>query len=169
MRRYLGRFRGQYPVPRLPDLRHVGWSWLGGTLAIALIAGIASAANAPLMIPPFGATAVLALGVHESPLAQPRNIIGGHMVTGVIGVGALMLLGDGWWVMALAVGTAIAAMQLTRTVHPPAGANPVLIMLSGADWWFLLMPLLAGASAMVVVAVIFNKLVPGRRYPSYWL
>jgi len=82
MRRYLGRFRGQYPVPRLPDLRHVGWSWLGGTLAIALIAGIASAANAPLMIPPFGATAVLALGVHESPLAQPRNIIGGHMVTG---------------------------------------------------------------------------------------
>jgi len=169
MRRYLGRFRGQYPVPRLPDLRHVGWSWLGGTLAIALIAGIASAANAPLMIPPFGATAVLALGVHESPLAQPRNIIGGHMVTGVIGVGALMLLGDGWWVMALAVGTAIAAMQLTRTVHPPAGANPVLIMLGGADWWFLLMPLLAGASAMVVVAVIFNKLVPGRRYPSYWL
>jgi len=146
MRRYLGRFRGQYPVPRLPDLRHVGWSWLGGTLAIALIAGIASAANAPLMIPPFGATAVLALGVHESPLAQPRNIIGGHMVTGVIGVGALMLLGDGWWVMALAVGTAIAAMQLTRTVHPPAGANPVLIMLGGADWWFLLMPLLASAS-----------------------
>ena len=138
-------------------------------MAIALVAGIAGASNAPLIIPPFGATVVLALGVHESPLAQPRNILGGHMITGIIGLGALMLLGDAWWVMALAVGTGIAAMQLTRTVHPPAGANPILIMLSGAaDWSFLLLPLLAGASALVVFAVVFNKLVPGRRYPAYW-
>lgn len=137
-------------------------------MAIALVAGIASAGNAPLIIPPFGATVVLALGVHESPLAQPRNILGGHMIAGIIGVGALVLLGDAWWAMALAVGTAIAAMQLTRTVHPPAGANPILIMLGGADWSFLLLPLLAGTSALVVFAVVFNKLVPGRRYPAYW-
>ncbi len=80
-----------------------------------------------------------------------------------------MLLGAHWWSMALAAGTAIAVMQLTRTVHPPAGSNPVIVMLTAPKWEFLLMPTLIGAVILVMVAILFNNLPKERAYPKYWM
>ena len=80
----------------------------------------------------------------------------------------ITLLGAHWWSVALAVGTAIAVMQLTRTVHPPAGSNPVIVMLTAPGWDFLLTPTLIGAMILVLVAVIFNNLPKERAYPKYW-
>ena len=144
------------------------WSWAGAAVAIGLIGALSASTATPWLMAPFGATAVLVFGLPDSPLAQPRNVIGGHVLTTLVGLIFLSLLGPQWWSMALAVATAIAVMQLTRMVHPPAGANPLLVMLSGASWSFLATPVLIGSVAIVLAALLCNNLAPDRRYPVYW-
>lgn len=72
------------------------------------------------------------------------------------------------WSLGLAVGVAIVAMMVTRTVHPPAGSNPVIVFLSHPGWSFLFFPVLAGAVLLTFVALLFHSAVPKRRYPAYW-
>lgn len=168
MHSYLQKMKGGSDLPPKQHLRDIFWSWCGGAFSIGTIAFIANATNQPILMAPLGASAVLAFGVPSSPLAQPRNIIGGHLLTAVVGVIFLMILGDAWWAMGLAVATSIAGMQLTRTVHPPAGANPLIVMFVGAGWEFILLPTLAGAALLTLCAVLFNNLASGRRYPLYW-
>ena len=79
------------------------------------------------------------------------------------------VFGSSWWSMALALSSAIAIMHLTRTVHPPAGSNPVIVMLSMPGWRFLLTPTLLGAAILVAVALLFNNSRKTDRYPRYWL
>ncbi|MFC0212328.1 HPP family protein [Paenibacillus chartarius] len=123
---------------------------------------------------PFGATCVLAFGLPDSPLAQPRNIVGGHLLSTAIGLLTLACFGSHPWSLALGVALAIAAMHLTRTVHPPAGADPLLVMLSGAGWSFLLTPVLAGSVLIVAAAWLYHRLMPVSsgsapvRYPKGW-
>lgn len=100
---------------------------------------------------PFGATTVLVFGVPESPLAQPRNVILGHLLTALIGVCFTEFVGVTPFSLAAATGFAVSAMLLTKTTHPPAGANPLLIMLTGQSWGFLLAPVLLGAVIIVLV------------------
>ena len=168
MTNYLRKMRGGAALPQRPAHGYVLWSWCGGGVAIGLIAYITVATGQTILMAPLGASAVLAFGVPDSPLAQPRNIIGGHVLTAAIGVLFLNLFGAEWWSMGLAVATAIAAMQITRTVHPPAGANPLVVMLIGASWGYVLTPVLAGSLILTGCAVIFNNLSENRRYPLYW-
>lgn len=153
--------------PRAP-MKHILWSWLGSAIAIGSAAWIASVVEMPFVFAPLGASAVLAFAVPESPLAQPRNIIGGHMVSAIVGVLFLMLLGNAWWVMPLAVATAIAVMLLTKTVHPPAGANPLIVLMASSQWDFVFITVLPGAMILTMCALIFNNFAKGRRYPTYW-
>ncbi|MDY7578427.1 HPP family protein [Herbaspirillum sp. RTI4] len=169
MQNYFKKMRGGSALPARPALRHVALSWLGGFLAITAVAGLTDIAHLPLVLGSFGATCVLVFGFPESPFSQPRNVIGGHFLASLVGLLFLTLFGAHWWSMALAVGTSIALMQLTRTVHPPAGSNPVIVMLAAPAWGFLLMPTLIGAVVIVLVAVIFNNLPQERSYPKYWL
>ena len=168
MKNYLKKMRGGAALPQRPAIGYVFWSWCGGVFAIGLVAYIAVATGQPILMAPLGASAVLAFGVPDSPLAQPRNIVGGHVLTAFIGLVFLEAFGADWWSMGAAVATAIAAMQVTRTVHPPAGANPLLIMVLGASWDFLLIPVLAGSVILAACAVVFNNLADNRRYPLYW-
>ncbi|MFC7049652.1 HPP family protein [Emcibacter nanhaiensis] len=147
------------------DYRHIFWSWLGGAVAIGLLGALTGYTNVPLLMAPFGASCVLVFGLPESPLAQPRNVIGGHTLTALTGFIFLYLFGDGWWAIGLAVGTAIALMQLTRTTHPPAGANPILVMLSAPTASFLLFPVLSGALLVVFVGILVNNISTTRSYP----
>ena len=71
--------------------------------------------------------------------------------------------------MALALATAIAVMIATRTVHPPAGSNPLIVFLLGADWDYLVFPSLMGSIILVLVAIFYNNLHKNRAYPQYWL
>lgn len=153
--------------PRAP-MKHILWSWLGSAIAIGSAASIAFVAQMPFLFAPLGASAVLAFAVPDSPLAQPRNIIGGHLLSAIVGVMFLMLLGNAWWVMPLAVATAIAVMLLTKTVHPPAGANPLIVLMASSQWDFVFITVLPGAMILTVCALIFNNLAKGRRYPIYW-
>ncbi len=141
---------------------------IGGFLAIAMLALIVQSTNAPLILGSFGATCVIVFGLPDTPFAQPRNVILGHFLSSLIGLLFLSLFGAHWWSMALAVSVAIAVMMLTRTVHPPAGSNPVIIMLAQPGWGFLLMPTLLGAVGIVLVALVYNNYPKGRQYPKYW-
>ena len=166
--KYIKLFGGT-ALPARASLKHIGLSWLGGCLAIGVVAYLAAISHATLMLGSFGATCVLVFGFPESPFSQPRNVIAGHVLSSFVGLVFLVLLGTQWWSVALAAGTAIALMQLTRTVHPPAGSNPVIVMLTAPGWSFLLTPTLLGALLLVLVALLFNNLFSERAYPKYWL
>ncbi|MNR82282.1 HPP family protein [compost metagenome] len=169
MNQYFSKMRGGTALPPQPAVRHVALSWLGGFLAIAAVALATNASQLPLVLGSFGASCVLIFGFPESPFSQPRNVIGGHFLSSFIGLLFLTLFGAHWWSMALAAGTAIAVMQLTRTVHPPAGSNPVIVMLSAPAWSFLLTPTLIGSIIVVLVAIVFNNIPKERSYPKYWM
>jgi CBS-domain-containing membrane protein len=79
------------------------------------------------------------------------------------------MFGHDAWVMALAVSTTIGLMQLTHTLHPPAGATPLVILMTSASWKFFFTPVLTGSLLLVLCAVVFNNLAHDRSYPKYWL
>lgn len=140
---------------------------LGVFAGIAVLAFGSFNLGVLLILGSFGSSAVLLFGFPELHFAQPRSLIGGHVVSSAAGLGTLALLGPSWWSLALAVAAALALMMLSRTVHPPAGSNPVIIYLTAPAWKFLLFPTLFGAAAMVAVAVVFHRACR-RRYPLYW-
>ncbi|MDT8424913.1 MAG: HPP family protein [Methyloprofundus sp.] len=111
---------------RLPMLAILA-AWLASSLAIACVAYLGQIFDQPLILGSFGASCVLLFGFPDAVFSQPRNLIGGHVLCSLIGLGFLKLFGPDWWFMALAVGTALAVMLATRTVHPPASSNPVII------------------------------------------
>lgn len=132
---------------------------LGGALTIAVLAAVHATHVAALLIPPFGASCVLVFGVPASPFARPRNVIGGHLVSAAVGLGAVAVLGTGPLGVAVGVGLAIAAMMVSDTVHPPAGANPIVVAITGAGWPFLIAPILVGATVVVVMGLAYRRLI----------
>ncbi len=132
---------------------------IGATFAIGVLALTeAEISHVALLMAPFGATAVLVFGVPDSPLAQPKNVVLGHLITAFIGVFFTELIVVTPLTLALATGLAVSAMLLTKTTHPPAGANPMLIMLTGQTWLFLLTPVLTGALVIVLVGKLMTIL-----------
>lgn len=142
---------------------------VGGALTIAVlaaahathVAALHAAETLPLLIPPFGASCVLVFGAPASPFARPRNVIGGHLISAAMGLGAVAAFGAGPLAIALGVGLAIAAMMLSDTVHPPAGANPIVVAVSGAGWPFLAAPILLGATVVVAMGMAYQRLRKG--------
>lgn len=150
------------------SLQHMLYSWLGAFLGIATLAYLTSQDH-PFIAAPLGATAVLVFGVPDSPLAQPRNVIGGNLIAAIICVTLVQTFGTAPWVMAMAVATTIKLMQLTRTVHPPAGAVALLGVLTHASWSYVFTPVLAGSIVIILCTILFNNTAPGRTYPKHWL
>lgn len=168
MRGFFVKMKGTAPTPARPKIQHVFWSWLGAFVGIGGVGILSRLSGMELIIAPFGASCVLIFGVPDSPMAQPRNVIGGHVLASVVSLVFLTVFGQGLAVMALSVATVIALMQLTRTKHPPAGADPLVILMTGAHWKFLFSPILTGSVMLVLIALFFNNMVKGRRYPRYW-
>lgn len=126
------------------------------------------------MIGSFGASAVLVFGAVRSPLAQPRNLIGGHMISALIGVLCWKFLGQHMWLAeAMAVSTAIAVMHYTRTLHPPGGATALIAVIGSTaihqmGFFFILIPATLGPLILLVVALVVNNIPESRRYPEIW-
>lgn len=116
------------------------------------------------LIPPFGASMVLVMAVHQSPLAKPRNILLGHILSALSGIIILYLIGDNFLALGIAVALAVFVMIVTDTIHPPAGANPIIVILTGQGISFVLFPVAVGAFMLVVFAYLYNKLLK-RNYP----
>jgi CBS domain-containing membrane protein len=160
----------------LVDLKETFWSFLGSFLGIAAIGFIQSTYLSPMenvfLIGSFGATAVLIYGAIQSPLAQPRNLIGGHLISAVIGVTVYKLIPDQIWINApLAVSLSIIAMQYTKTLHPPGGATALIAVIGTENikslgYLYVLSPVLSGVSILLVVALIFNNMTNQRKYPT---
>lgn len=152
------------------------WSFLGSFIGIGIIAFIQSnslTANDNLfLIGSFGASSVLIYGVIQSPLAQPRNLIGGHLISALVGVIVAQLLPDIIWITApLAVSQAIVMMQITKTLHPPGGATALIAVIGSEKikslgFWYILSPVLTGCLILLAVALIFNNITSNRQYPS---
>ena len=156
--------------PRPPmTLRYAIWSFLSGTLGILAIFEITALVGQPLLIGSFGASAVLLFGATESPLAQPRNLVGGHLVSATVAVLVIALFGSTPLTIALGVGLAIFAMNLTHTTHPPGGATALIGVQGAVGPGFILVPVLAGALILLVTALFTNSVVYHRRYPKHWL
>ena len=101
------------------------------------------------LIPPFGASLVLVMAVHDSPLASPRNVFFGHVLSASSGVLMFYFFENTSLSIALGLALAIMAMQITNTVHPPAGANPIIAILGAKTFEFVIMPVAIGASFIV--------------------
>jgi len=141
---------------------------LGGFLGIGALALLSARLDVMLLLGSFGASCVLLFGFPDVPFAQPMNVIGGHLICTIIALAALHLIGPQPWVLALAVGCSIAAMMASRTVHPPAGSNPVIVFLGHSGWSFLLFPVFSGALLLVFIAWLYNNAVRKTPYPHYW-
>ena len=117
-------FRRHQPAANMMSVIKGG---VGGMISIAIIAGLSQLSGNIWLMAPFGATCVLLFSVPNSPLSQPANVVGGHMLSTAIGLAALYALPSAPWSMALAVGLAISAMAALRITHPPAGADPLVV------------------------------------------
>ncbi|MCB1352817.1 MAG: HPP family protein [Rhodobacteraceae bacterium] len=159
MKRFLAR-----PQPR-PSPRLVLMAGAGGVLAIACLGLMTDRAQMPLLMAPFGASCVLLFAVPGSPLSQPANVVGGHVLSTLVGLLLRLALPDAWWAVALAVGAAIALMTALRVTHPPAGADPLVVFAADPGFHFLLFPVASGAVALVAIAAVFHRL-SGTAYPA---
>lgn len=160
----------------LVDHKEHFWAFIGSFTGIGLIAFIQShwvdANDNLFLIGSFGATVVLLFGVIQSPLAQPRNLIGGHLISAFIGVTVAQFLPDIIWIAApLAVSQSIVMMQITKTLHPPGGATALIAVTGSAKlkslgYLYLLFPVLSGCLILLIVALIFNNITSKRQYPA---
>lgn len=163
--------------PRV-SVSEMAWSWIGGFLGIAGVSWVSQwffdAIDMSLMLGSFGASAVLVYGAIRSPLAQPRNLMGGHIISAIVGVIAWKLLNQHLWLAeAAAVATSIAAMHLTRTLHPPGGATALIAVIGSPEihnlgFWYVLAPATVGPLILLAVALLVNNIPGTRRYPEIW-
>ena len=142
---------------------------LGAAIAIGGMEWLSLASHFPLVIIPFATSIVLVIGSPEAEPAQPRAVIGGHVVATLVGLAMLWLTGPQAWAAAAAVGLAIVAMVVTGTFHPPAGINPLLVISNNLPWSFLLAPVLAGAVLLTAFAYVWHRWIRRRPWPQRWL
>lgn len=164
------KVRGGGVLQPRPSIGNIMRGLVGGCIGILLLMYLTKLSGIPWVMAPFGATCVLLFALPNSPLAQPRNIIGGHVISSFIGLLFIHFIGESMLSVSLAVGCSIAAMQALRVIHAPAGADPIVVILSGIYGFdFLLNPVLLGSVVLVLVGVVVNNVGKDLRWPDYWL
>jgi CBS-domain-containing membrane protein len=176
---YFSKMKGTTKSPPAVSLSEITWSWIGSFIGILSVAVVNSAivdkTDLVMIIGSFGASAVLIYGAIRSPLAQPRNLIGGHMISAAIGVTTFKLLPAPLWLAsAVAVATSIAIMHATKTLHPPGGATALIAVIGSQKihnlgYLYVLIPAGIGPLIMLSVALLVNNIPKNRRYPEFWL
>lgn len=159
----------------LVDTREHIWTFLGSFFGIGIIGFISSkyftAYDNLFLIGSFGASSVLIYGVINSPLAQPRNLIGGHVISALVGVTVHYLVpNEVWLASALAVSASIVLMQVTKTLHPPGGATALIAnigseKIKSLGYMYVFSPVLSGVIILLLVALVFNNATSHRSYP----
>jgi CBS-domain-containing membrane protein len=145
----------------------------GGAVAIASMEVFSATTAFPLVAIPFATSIVTLLGSPKAEPAQPRALIGGHLVSTLVGLLVVKLCGPAPWAAALAVGLAMIAMHLTGTFHPPAGIDPLVVVVNNMPWSFLVVPVGAGALLLALFAFAWHNLVArgansGDTWPTRW-
>jgi CBS-domain-containing membrane protein len=144
------------------------WGAIGGSAAIALALWLVDDEQTPFLLASLGGSTVFLFALTEAEAAQPRALFGGHLGGALIGTACYTLFGDALWVSVLAVVLAMTFMKAARMIHPPAGANPLIMVNGHAGISALLDPVALGVGALFVVAMIWSRIRPGRSYPCRW-
>jgi CBS-domain-containing membrane protein len=160
----------------LLDVKEHLWTFLGSFFGIGLIGLLNSkylnASDNLFLIGSFGASSVLVYGAINSPLAQPRNLVGGHVICAFVGVTIYKLVPSELWLSsALSVSLSIVLMQITKTLHPPGGATALIANIGSAKikslgYFYVVSPVLTGVSILLIVALLFNNRTENRSYPK---
>ena len=137
------------------------WCLAGASAAISLAVWIAGPPETPFLLASLGGSTIFLFGLTRAPAAQPRALFGGHIGGALIGIACYQAFGESISTYAAATALTLCFMLLTRTVHPPAGANPILMIYVHAGWSALWQPVLLGIGCLFLVAVIWSRLYPG--------
>ena len=158
------------------DISNLFWSWIGSFLGIMAIAyfhtDFLDDSDLTLVLSSFGASAVLIYGAVNSPLSQPKNLIGGHIISAIIGVISYKLFSSNLFLAsAIAVSSAILIMQLTLTLHPPGGATALIAVIGTPQihelgFFYVLVPVFSGAMILFLIAFVINNIPKNRAYPE---
>ena len=178
LRDYLSKMKGGAKSPPGVGLPEMLWALIGSAVGICLCEYLSAQYFEPrdltLVIGSLGASATLVYGVIKSPFSQPRNLIGGHIISGLVGVACYHFFSDTVWLASgLAVAFAMVAMMATKTLHPPGGATALIAVIGGPKihalgFLYAFVPAGLGAFILVVIALLVNNLSRNRRYPEYW-
>lgn len=151
------------------------WTFVGAFLGIGIIGFLQSIffpeGDTLFLIGSFGASAVLVFGATNSPLAQPRNLFFGHILSAIIGVSCCKLIPDVLWLSsALSVSLSIVVMQMTKTMHPPGGATALIAnigseKIKSLGYFYVISPVFTGVLILLIVAVVVNNIPKNRNYP----
>jgi len=144
---------------------------IGITLVAYISFQFTGALGASLIVPSMGASAVLLFAVPHGRLSQPWSLIGGHLISAIIGVSIYHLVPDVYLASGLAVGLAIGAMHILGCIHPPGGATALAAIIGGPaihalGYHYVIAPILLNTVVILVVAIVFNSAFPWRRYPA---
>ncbi|EGG24291.1 hypothetical protein DFA_06441 [Cavenderia fasciculata] len=180
---YISKMKGgEKSGPRV-SLEEIFWSWLGAFIGIGVVSALHYRVLEPndmiFLVGSFAASAVLIYGAPKGPLSQPRNLVGGHFVSSIVGVIIRIIFveqagGPAGYIFgcALSVSLAIVAMHLTKTLHPPGGATAMIAITTTKQQWYgfyyCFVPVASGSIIMLIVALLINNLAPKRKYPVNW-
>jgi CBS-domain-containing membrane protein len=156
------------PHRRSKNFLNLGWSAVGATAAIAFALWFVGGHGVPFLLASLGGSTVFLFALTETQAAQPRALFGGHFGGALIGILCFQVLGDALWVSVLALVLTMVFMVVTRTIHPPAGANPLLMVHYHAGFFALLKPVGVGVLAIFFAAMLWSRLGRGRAYPNKW-
>ena len=144
------------------------WSAIGATIAIALALWFVGDRTSPFLLFSLGGSTVFLFALTDTDSAQPRALFGGHLGGALIGIVCYRMFGDGLWVSVAAVVLTMVSMIVTRTIHPPAGANPLIMVHNHAGIFSLLQPVGIGVFTLFLVAILWSRVRPGKKYPNQW-
>ena len=119
------------------------------------------------LVASFGSTMVLLYGYPESPFAQPKNIFFGHFLTSIVGIIFVNFIPlPIYIIIPLAVGLGVSLMIVTGVTHPPAGGNPIIVIIGSASFDYILSPIIIGSIIVLVFGVILNRFILNKEYPK---
>ncbi|MFI5805059.1 HPP family protein [Streptomyces sp. NPDC051561] len=166
-RRYADALAGQAPA-RAP-MSTVAVMTVCGVAVMLLLVALGVLLHQPLLIPPLAASAALVFAAPALPLAQPRSVIGGQLISAALGLGAVAVGGSSLWTAAVAAGLTIGAMAWARTPHSPAAATAVIVVLTNPEPWHFLGLLTLATLVIVAMGALIGRVDRVKhRYPVYW-
>ncbi len=175
IRRHVRKAKYIFYRETLVDYKEHFWTFLGSFSGIAILGLLTSKSFNPtdtiFLIGSFGASSVLIYGIINSPFSQPRNLIGGHVLSAIVGVTVHKIIpGEVWLSSAIAVSLSVVVMQITKTLHPPGGATALIANTGSQEildmgYWYVISPVLSGVLILLLIAIFFNNRTSHRSYP----
>lgn len=145
------------------------WCAVGGATGIGLALWFVGPPVSPFLLASLGGSTIFLFGLTHTAPAQPRSLLSGHLGSALIGVLCFQLFGDALWVHVIAMALTLIFMLATRTVHPPAAANPLIMIHEHAGFFSLWQPVALGVIILALATIIWSRILPGTtRYPTKW-